>query len=158
MRLPRDFHWFYLGSLEKRWNPSFCLLTLHVDKCVQSLTQWYQLEHRPLPSSRSARVPMRAYIAQQDWSLETGCWSGDYVIRGGRILSVSQRRDLQKQNSTEVLSVQGEVRIFCSGSSLLLGEIQHQHCDAEVCKSILQYIFRVFRSTNTRVPFRGSEY
>ena len=65
----------------------------------------------PLPSSRSARMAMRACnrcterLISQSWLLERCRERGDYVIRGGRLLSVlSRRRDLQKPNSTEVLS------------------------------------------------------
>ena len=71
----------------------------------------HAIAHRPLPYSRSARVAMRAYnrcTSKIDPSkLELCCKRGDYVVRGGRLLSVlSRRRDLYKPNSMEVLRFQ----------------------------------------------------
>ena len=56
-------------------------------------------------------MPMCAYnrctarLIPRSWLLERCGERGDYVIRGGRLLSVlSRRRDLQKLNSIGVLS------------------------------------------------------
>ena len=54
--------------------------------------QWYQFAHRPLPSSRSARMPMRAYnrctarLIPRSWLQERCCEQRGYVIGGGRLL------------------------------------------------------------------------
>ena len=46
-----------------------------------------------------------ARLIPLSWLQERCCKRGDYVVRGGRLLSVlSRRRDLQKPNSMEVLS------------------------------------------------------
>ena len=65
----------------------------------------------PLPSSRSARVAIRANnrctarMIPRSWLLERCCERRGYAIRGGRLLSVlSGRRDLQKSKSIGVLS------------------------------------------------------
>ena len=74
---------------------------------------------------------MRAYnlctarLILRSW-LQERCWErGDYVIRGGRLFSVlSRRRDLQKPNSTEVLSVfrgRGADRRWGFGASYVEG-------------------------------------
>ena len=74
---------------------------------------------------------MRAYnrctakLIPRSW-LQERCWErGDYAIRGGRLLSVlSRRRDLQKPNSTEVLSAfrgRGADRRWGFGASYVEG-------------------------------------
>ena len=79
--------------------------------------------HRPLPSSRSARMPTRAYnrstatLIPRSWLQERCCERRGYVTGGGRLLSVLSRwRDLQKPGSIEFLSA-----LLGRGADLSLG-------------------------------------
>ena len=106
-----------------------CLVRSDAGVCL--LTQWNQLAHQPLPSSRSARVPMHACnrctarLIPRSWLQERCCERGVYVIRGGRPLSVlSRRRDLQKPYSIGVLSAflgRGTDRRWGFGNSYVEG-------------------------------------
>ena len=79
-------------------------------------------------------MAMRAYnrctarLIPRSWLLERCGERGDYVVRGGRLLSVlSQWRDLQKPNSIEVLSAfLGEAQIVGGVLELVMSKVREE--------------------------------
>ena len=94
-----ELHGWSAPTLDRDWSvlgwPLGCTAVPCLVRSVTGveLTQWNQPAHRPLPSSRSARVPMRAFqrctakLIPYSWLLKGCCELGGYTVGGGRLLS-----------------------------------------------------------------------
>ena len=115
--LPKRYEWLRRTKSDQLHLNYSIYSTSYLICCFQSsdieLDRYIQIAHRPLPSSRSARVlcaynrctARTARSIPRSWLLERCCERRGYVIGGGRLLLVPSRwRGLQKPRSIEVLS------------------------------------------------------